>query len=128
MFESNDSILARRPTPLSGAHSSRRASSPYISLSLSHLPRPSLRLFLSLSLFPYPSSFFLPGFFIGDGAGIGKGRQISATILDALCRNHGCGRHLWVSVSRELVQDARRDLADVGCHVSDGGTMAIYRA
>ena len=58
------------------------------------------------------------GFFIGDGAGIGKGRQISATILDALCRNHGKGRHLWISVSRELVQDAQRDLTDVGCHVS----------
>ena len=57
------------------------------------------------------------GFFLGDGAGIGKGRQISATIRDALCRNHGRGRHLWISVSRELVQDARRDLADVGCHV-----------
>ncbi|KAL7532804.1 hypothetical protein ACHAXR_004855, partial [Thalassiosira sp. AJA248-18] len=58
------------------------------------------------------------GFFIGDGAGIGKGRQISATILDAICRNHGRGRHLWISVSRELVQDAKRDLADVGCHVN----------
>jgi hypothetical protein len=57
------------------------------------------------------------GFFIGDGAGIGKGRQISTTILDALCRDYGHGRHLWISVSRELVQDARRDLADVGCHV-----------
>ena len=57
------------------------------------------------------------GFFLGDGAGVGKGRQISATIRDALCRNHGRGRHLWISVSRELVQDARRDLADVGCHV-----------
>ena len=57
------------------------------------------------------------GFFIGDGAGIGKGRQISATILDAVCREYGHGRHLWISVSRELVQDARRDLADVGCYV-----------
>ena len=57
------------------------------------------------------------GFFIGDGAGIGKGRQIAATIRDALCRNQGRGRHLWVSVSRELVQDAKRDLIDVGCHV-----------
>ena len=57
------------------------------------------------------------GFFIGDGAGIGKGRQIAATIRDALCRNQGKGRHLWVSVSRELVQDAKRDLVDVGCHV-----------
>ncbi|KAL9178650.1 hypothetical protein ACHAXT_001988 [Thalassiosira profunda] len=58
------------------------------------------------------------GFFIGDGAGIGKGRQISATILDAFARHHGRGRHLWMSVSRELVQDAKRDLADVGCHVN----------
>ena len=57
------------------------------------------------------------GFFIGDGAGIGKGRQISGTILDALSRNHGRGRHLWLSVSRELVQDAKRDLSDIGCHV-----------
>lgn len=64
-------------------------------------------------------------FFIGDGAGIGKGRQISATILDAFCRNHGRGRHLWVSVSRELVQDAKRDLTDVGCHanVHDGAEV-----
>ena len=63
-------------------------------------------------------SFNKKGFFIGDGAGVGKGRQISATLLDALCRNHGRGRHLWLSVSRELVQDAKRDLADVGCHVN----------
>ncbi|KAL3775057.1 hypothetical protein ACHAW5_001191 [Stephanodiscus triporus] len=68
------------------------------------------------------------GFFIGDGAGIGKGRQISATILDALCRNYGGGRHLWVSVSRELVQDARRDLADVGCRVDvHDGAEALDR-
>ena len=58
------------------------------------------------------------GFFIGDGAGIGKGRQISSIILDALSRNHGKGRHLWISVSRELIQDAKRDLSDIGCHVS----------
>jgi hypothetical protein len=70
----------------------------------------------------------LIGFFIGDGAGIGKGRQISATILDALCRNYGNGRHLWLSVSRELVQDARRDLADVGCHVDvHDGAEALDR-
>ncbi|KAL7444868.1 hypothetical protein ACHAXM_009693 [Skeletonema potamos] len=57
------------------------------------------------------------GFFLGDGAGIGKGRQIGATIRDAFCRNHGHGRHLWISTSRELVEDAKRDLRDVGCHV-----------
>ncbi|KAL3827622.1 hypothetical protein ACHAXA_000495 [Cyclostephanos tholiformis] len=68
------------------------------------------------------------GFFIGDGAGIGKGRQISATILDSLCRNHGRGRHLWVSVSRELVQDARRDFTDLGCYVDvHDGAEALDR-
>eukprot|EP00985_Skeletonema_marinoi_P016063 scaffold8533_cov126-Skeletonema_marinoi.AAC.1 len=57
------------------------------------------------------------GFFLGDGAGIGKGRQIAATIRDAFCRNHGRGRQLWISTSRELIEDAKRDLNDVGCHV-----------
>ena len=74
--------------------------------------------FLTL-IITYANQYTTPlGFFIGDGAGIGKGRQISATVLDALSRNHGKGRHLWISVSRELVQDAKRDLSDVGCHVS----------
>ena len=46
-------------------------------------------------------------------------------MLDALSRNHGKGRHLWISVSRELIQDAKRDLSDVGCHVSvhDGAVV-----
>ena len=57
------------------------------------------------------------GFFLGDGAGIGKGRQIAATIRDAFCRNHGRGRQLWISTSRELVEDAKRDLTDVCCYV-----------
>ena len=55
------------------------------------------------------------GFFLGDGAGIGKGRQISAVIFDSIIR--GRPRHLWVSVSRELQQDAIRDLRDIGCNV-----------
>ena len=48
------------------------------------------------------------GFFLGDGAGIGKGRQISTIIFDSIMR--GRTRHLWVSVSRELSGDAIRDL------------------
>ena len=42
-----------------------------------------------------------------------------------MSRNQGGGRHLWLSVSRELIQDARRDLKDVGCHVNvhDGADM-----
>jgi hypothetical protein len=60
---------------------------------------------------------------------VGKGRQISATILDALGRDQGRGRHLWLSVSRELAHDARRDLADVGCHVDvHDGAETLDRA
>jgi hypothetical protein len=55
------------------------------------------------------------GFFMGDAAGIGKGRQIAAVLLDSLHR--GRTRHLWVSVSRELQEDAKRDLRDLGCTV-----------
>ncbi|OEU05850.1 hypothetical protein FRACYDRAFT_257886 [Fragilariopsis cylindrus CCMP1102] len=52
-----------------------------------------------------------------DGAGIGKGRQISAIIRDGLCR--GRQRHVWFSVSRELIKDAERDLKDVGVYCTD---------
>jgi superfamily II DNA or RNA helicase len=52
------------------------------------------------------------GFFLGDGAGVGKGRQISSVIRHAVCTNKP--RHLWLSVSRSLIDDARRDLDDVG--------------
>ncbi|KAK3265372.1 hypothetical protein CYMTET_25939, partial [Cymbomonas tetramitiformis] len=50
------------------------------------------------------------GFFIGDGAGVGKGREISGIILD----NHLNGRRraVWISISADLYQDAKRDLGD----------------
>eukprot|EP01043_Picozoa_sp_COSAG02_P033068 COSAG02_NODE_2239_length_9411_cov_3.663552_9_plen_382_part_00 len=52
------------------------------------------------------------GFFLGDGAGVGKGRQISATILDNFMR--GRRKHVWFSVSTDLRLDAERDLNDIG--------------
>lgn len=53
------------------------------------------------------------GFFLGDAAGIGKGRQMAAVIKDSFCR--GRPRHLWISVSRDLARDAKRDLDAIGC-------------
>ncbi|RLM74220.1 protein strawberry notch-like [Panicum miliaceum] len=52
------------------------------------------------------------GFFIGDGAGVGKGRTIAGLIWE----NWQQGRHkaVWVSVGSDLKYDARRDLDDVG--------------
>ncbi|RCV35324.1 hypothetical protein SETIT_7G231900v2 [Setaria italica] len=52
------------------------------------------------------------GFFIGDGAGVGKGRTIAGLIWE----NWQQGRHkaVWVSVGSDLKYDAQRDLDDVG--------------
>ncbi|KAK9808500.1 hypothetical protein WJX73_001795 [Symbiochloris irregularis] len=51
------------------------------------------------------------GFFLGDGAGVGKGRQIAALVRDQW--ELGRRRFLWVSVSSDLRLDAQRDLDDV---------------
>mmetsp|Transcript_37967 Transcript_37967/g.61745 ORF Transcript_37967/g.61745 Transcript_37967/m.61745 type:complete len:1109 (+) Transcript_37967:282-3608(+) len=64
------------------------------------------------------------GFFIGDSAGVGKGRQIAGILMDNFFR--GRNKHVWFSTSGDLVEDARRDLRDLGCtvHVHDGcGTL-----
>lgn len=52
------------------------------------------------------------GFFLGDGTGVGKGRQIAAVILDSI--GLGRYRHIWCSVSTTLLYDSRRDLNDLG--------------
>ncbi|KAJ1633961.1 P-loop containing NTP hydrolase pore-1-domain-containing protein [Pavlovales sp. CCMP2436] len=52
------------------------------------------------------------GFFLGDGAGVGKGRQIAGVILDNTVR--GRRKHLWFSTSTDLRLDAERDLSDLG--------------
>jgi hypothetical protein len=59
------------------------------------------------------------GFFLGDGAGVGKGRQLAGIIYENFLQ--GRRRHIWVSVSADLHLDARRDLDDIGavtvnCH------------
>ncbi len=52
------------------------------------------------------------GFFIGDGTGVGKGREISGVILDNLVQ--GRDKAVWISFNRGLIEDARRDFAGVG--------------
>lgn len=56
-----------------------------------------------------------PGFFLGDGAGVGKGRQIAALIKQHFAE--GGTRALWISVSQDLRLDAERDLADLNADV-----------
>ncbi|XP_069103404.1 protein strawberry notch homolog 1-like isoform X2 [Argopecten irradians] len=55
------------------------------------------------------------GFFIGDAAGVGKGRQIAGIILDNYARKRT--KHIWFTISSDLIVDSRRDLTDIGCHV-----------
>lgn len=57
-----------------------------------------------------PPAQFRRGFFIGDGTGAGKGRQIAGIIFDNW--NQGRKRAVWVS-EPNLLPDARRDLNDV---------------
>ncbi|WP_443027608.1 strawberry notch-like NTP hydrolase domain-containing protein [Sphingomonas sp. LR55] len=52
------------------------------------------------------------GFFLGDGTGAGKGRQVAAIILDQWLR--GRRKHIWVSKTETLLEDARRDWTAVG--------------
>ena len=50
---------------------------------------------------------FRRGFFIGDGTGVGKGREISGIILDNM--NQGRKKAIWLSANQRLKQDAERD-------------------
>ena len=55
---------------------------------------------------------FRKGFFLGDGTGCGKGRQIAGVIADNLAQ----GRHraVWLSKNDPLLEDARRDWIAIG--------------
>ncbi|WAR15470.1 SBNO-like protein [Mya arenaria] len=55
------------------------------------------------------------GFFIGDAAGVGKGRQIAGVILDNFAR--GRTKSIWFTISTDLIVDTRRDLGDLGCYI-----------
>ena len=52
------------------------------------------------------------GYFIGDGTGVGKGRQIAGIILDNF--RNGRTKAVWVSKNDRLVDDAIRDWVDLG--------------
>lgn len=50
--------------------------------------------------------------FVGDGAGVGKGRTIAGIIYENYLK--GRKKALWISVSNDLKYDAERDLQDIG--------------
>jgi predicted RNA methylase len=55
---------------------------------------------------------FRRGWFLGDGTGCGKGRQVAGIILDNWLR--GRRKSLWISKSEALIEDARRDWSALG--------------
>ena len=55
---------------------------------------------------------FRRGWFLGDGTGCGKGRQVAGVILDN--RVKGRRKALWISKSDKLIEDARRDWSALG--------------
>jgi predicted RNA methylase len=55
---------------------------------------------------------FRRGWFLGDGTGAGKGRQVAGIVLDNWLK--GRRRALWVSKSDKLIEDAQRDWAALG--------------
>ncbi len=55
---------------------------------------------------------FRRGFMIGDGTGVGKGRQSAAIILDNWLQ--GRRRAVWISKSDKLLEDAQRDWSALG--------------
>lgn len=55
---------------------------------------------------------FRRGYFIGDGTGVGKGRQACGVVLDRWLK--GQKKVLWLSKSNTLLEDARRDWQSLG--------------
>ncbi|RWI37036.1 MAG: methylase [Mesorhizobium sp.] len=55
---------------------------------------------------------FRRGWFLGDGTGAGKGRQVAGILLDNWLK--GRRRHLWISKSDKLIWDSQRDWSALG--------------
>jgi len=55
---------------------------------------------------------FRRGWFLGDGTGAGKGRQVAGVLLDNWRK--GRRRAVWISKSDKLIEDAQRDWSALG--------------
>ncbi|HYM04590.1 MAG TPA: strawberry notch family protein, partial [Stellaceae bacterium] len=55
---------------------------------------------------------FRRGWFLGDGTGAGKGRQVGGILLDNWLK--GRRRAVWISKSDKLIEDAQRDWSALG--------------
>ncbi|MCW5704171.1 MAG: strawberry notch family protein [Bradyrhizobium sp.] len=55
---------------------------------------------------------FRRGWFLGDGTGAGKGRQVAGILIDNWLK--GRRRAVWISKSDKLIEDAQRDWSALG--------------
>lgn len=69
---------------------------------------------------------FRRGYFLGDGTGCGKGRQVAGLILAGWIA--GRRKALWISRSATLVEDAIRDWTDLGGAPTDIAPLSRWTA
>lgn len=71
------------------------------------------------------------GYLVGDGTGLGKGREAAAMILLDFQHTGRTARQfkkaIWVSKSSKLIEDARRDWADLGGDPNDIFPVTSYK-
>jgi hypothetical protein len=65
------------------------------------------------------------GYFLGDGTGAGKGRQVAGCILDSWV--NGRKRNIWVSKNEALLEDARRDWEALGGMSADVQPLSTWK-
>jgi len=68
---------------------------------------------------------FRRGFFLGDGTGIGKGRQAAGVIADNMAQSRT--RAVWLSKNDSLLEDARRDWASIGGSPTDIVSQSCWK-
>ena len=68
---------------------------------------------------------FRQGWFLGDGTGCGKGRQIAGVIMDNLLK--GRTKAVWISKSSKLLEDARRDWCALGGQPEDIVPLSVFK-
>jgi len=68
---------------------------------------------------------FRKGFFLGDGTGCGKGREIAGVIADNIAQSRT--RAVWLSKNDALLEDARRDWAAIGGTATDITSQSAWK-
>ncbi|MDE2439462.1 MAG: strawberry notch family protein, partial [Betaproteobacteria bacterium] len=78
------------------------------------------------NLIPSPDGeVYRQGYFIGDGTGAGKGREVAAIIMDQWVR--GNRKHIWISENNTLCEDAMRDWTALGGLAPDIQSIAKWK-